>query len=170
MIVGHARRPMSIRPHAVQAPPRRLAHRPPTTELSSMFHRLLRRRVVSGLLGLLAMSLSLAEAGAASMCGPSMQVHHDAEVVAPSQADAMLADMALHGSHPEAPQVAEDQDDPPPCPWMPVVGAGCTAPVPVPTVEAGFDPVATHSGAAFRTLRDLASLHSTDPLLPPPRA
>lgn len=135
-----------------------------------MMDRFLRRRVVSGLLGLLAMSLSLAEAGAASMCGPSMQMHHDVEVVANDDGVGPSAPVAVHQSRSEGPQVTEEGTDPPPCPWMPVMGTGCTAPVPVPTVEAGFDPVATRSTVAFRALRDLTTLHSTDPLLPPPRA
>lgn len=135
-----------------------------------MMDRILRRRVVSGLLGLLAMSLSLAEAGAASMCGPSMQMHHDVEVVANDDAVGPSAPVAVRQSRSEGPQVTEDATDPLPCPWMPVVGTGCTAPVPVLAVEAGFDPVATVSAVAFRALRDLATLHSTDPLFRPPKA
>jgi len=103
-----------------------------------------------------------------------MPMHPDGEVVA-NQQNGRSADVAAHGaathrSNPDAPGVSEDGTDPPPCPWMPMMGAGCTPPVVAPAVSTGLDAAAGRSVVAFRAVRDLASLYSTDPLLPPPRA
>src|SRR6056297_1344235 len=125
--------------------------------------RLIRRRAVSGLVGLLALSLSLVEAGAASMCDPSMPMDHDVEVAADT-ATGMSGHMASsdHTTHPEGEQVAEDGTDPAPCPWMPMMGAGCSAPVVVPPASPGFGTAGDCVVQSFRASRDLATLHSTD--------
>ena len=103
-----------------------------------------------------------------------MPMHQDGDVVA-SHADEHSGDMAAHmtaaahASNPDAPGVYEDGGDPPPCPWMPMMGTGCTAPVVAPAVSTGFGTVDGFSMVAFRPARELATLHSSDPLLPPPR-
>lgn len=129
--------------------------------------RLIRRRVVSGLLGLLALGLSFAEAGAASLCDPSMPMQQDGEVAA-----SHAGDMAGHptAADPGAPGLSEEGADPPPCPWMPMMGSGCTAPAVAPAVSTGFGTVDGCSVVGFRVARDLTSLYASDPLLPPPRA
>lgn len=138
-------------------------------------NRLHRRRAVSGLLGLLALFLSFAEAGAASMCDPAMSMQHDVEVAGVDAGD-MAAEKGRHpaagghDSHPDGREAVEGGTDSSPCPWMPMMGSGCGALVIAPAVSTELGAAGPSSAQAFRATRQLATLHSTDPLRRPPRA
>ena len=89
-----------------------------------------------------------------------------------SHADDAVVPVAVvaHGSNRGTSELSEEGMEPPPCPWMPLMGAGCTAPVLALAVSTGIGTVDGRSAILSCAARDLTSLHSADPLLPPPRA
>jgi len=123
-----------------------------------------RLRTVSGILGLLALTFTFVEAGAAAVCGPTSEM----------QMDPVTAEHAIAGSDtcPECPPAhgGDDTGREGGCPWSLLMGSGCTAPLLLESTASAI-PAAVRTQTSFTPAGVLPlSSHHADRLFHPPRA
>lgn len=133
-----------------------------------------RARRLCGALSLVAMTFSLAEAGAASVCAPMEAMGEMGEMdgdalsmVMEASAGALegrgdCADCAHAGGESHDGQESS-------CPWMPLMGAGCVASSALRSSSPRFAASVLERGDETVAVRDRPASHVTDSLFHPPR-
>lgn len=123
-----------------------------------------RTRQLSGALALVALALSLAEAGVASTCAPMASMDLDVHV---SQVEGHEVGSSLSAAL--ASDLDHDRRDPR-CPLTPMMGPGCTAAASLRSSAPGFTAsTAEHGCTPLREIRPLTSV-SAESLFHPPRS
>lgn len=139
-----------------------------------------RARRLCGALALVAMTFSLAEAGAASTCAP-MDGMGETDDGAPSMVMEASAERSISALLPEAPEGRDDCTDcgraggespdgqESSCPWMPLMVTGCAAPSALRSSSPHVAASVLERGDEAAAVLDRPASHVTDPLFHPPR-
>ena len=133
-----------------------------------------RARRLCGALSLVAMSFSLAEAGAASVCAPMEGMGEMGEMDGDALSMVMEASAGAREGRDDCADCAhaggESHDgQESSCPWMPLMGAGCVAPSALRSSSPRFTASVLERGDEAVAVRDRPASHVTDPLFHPPR-
>lgn len=145
--------------------PHVLASRGMRVDLLVMTRRV---RTLSGVLGLVALTLSAAEAGAASVCASMALPDRATEGV--EIAPAHEAGQCCSSLHDRAAAAGDDRGEDGRCPWNPMMASGCVAPASLGSSAPDFVTRPPGRRVVMVAPTPLTASHLTDRLFRPPRA